>query len=131
MGTTLLSGFSWKCHHQQVGPYCSFAAENRSSRAKAVAVDKQKKGRRSILVSGVSVAVLGFPPGEGLAVVKQGLLAGRIPGLSEPDEQAIANNIVLRQVGGHIADPMISPEGMASDGVLSFLMPSQCLKIGK
>lgn len=45
--------------------------------------------RRSALVSGVSLissAVLGFP-GESLAVVKQGLLAGRIPGLSEPDEQ--------------------------------------------
>ncbi|KAK9167135.1 hypothetical protein Scep_002326 [Stephania cephalantha] len=36
-----------------------------------------------LLVSGV---VLGFPS-DGLAVVKQGLLAGRIPGLSEPDEQ--------------------------------------------
>lgn len=45
--------------------------------------------RRSFLVSGLSLActsVLGFP-GKGLAVVKQGLLAGRIPGLSEPDEQ--------------------------------------------
>lgn len=46
--------------------------------------------RRSVLLSaGVSLfssAVLGFPR-EGLAVVKQGLLAGRIPGLSEPDEQ--------------------------------------------
>lgn len=61
-------------------------------------VDKEKEeststmgvlSRRSIFVSGVSVAssaVLGFP-GDGLAVVKQGLLAGRIPGLSEPDEQ--------------------------------------------
>lgn len=45
--------------------------------------------RRLALVSGVSLvssAVLSFPK-EGLAVVKQGLLAGRIPGLSEPDEQ--------------------------------------------
>jgi len=40
--------------------------------------------RRTVLASGVSL--LGFP-GESLAVVKQGLLAGRIPGLSEPDEQ--------------------------------------------
>lgn len=43
--------------------------------------------RRGALVSGLSLissAALGFP-GEGLAV-KQGLLAGRIPGLSEPDE---------------------------------------------
>lgn len=45
--------------------------------------------RREAVVSGLSLlstAVLGFP-GDGLAVVKQGLLAGRIPGLSEPDEQ--------------------------------------------
>lgn len=40
--------------------------------------------RRTLLVSGVSL--LGFQ-GESLAVVKQGLLAGRVPGLSEPDEQ--------------------------------------------
>uniref|UniRef100_A0A5B7CEP7 PsbP C-terminal domain-containing protein n=1 Tax=Davidia involucrata TaxID=16924 RepID=A0A5B7CEP7_DAVIN len=45
--------------------------------------------RREAIVSGaglISSAVLGFPR-EGLAVVKQGLLAGRIPGLSEPDDQ--------------------------------------------
>lgn len=45
--------------------------------------------RRSVLLSGASLissTILGFP-GDGLAVVKQGLLAGRIPGLSEPDEQ--------------------------------------------
>ena len=45
-------------------------------------------GRRSALVSGLSLAsglVLGLPR-EGLAAVKQGLLAGRIPGLSDPDE---------------------------------------------
>lgn len=49
---------------------------------------KKKSGmvnRRSAMISGASM-VLGFP-GEGLAVVKQGLLAGRVPGLSEPDEQ--------------------------------------------
>ncbi|TKY74166.1 PsbP domain-containing protein 4 [Spatholobus suberectus] len=40
--------------------------------------------RRTVLASGVSL--LGFP-GESLAVVEQGFLAGRIPGLSEPDEQ--------------------------------------------
>lgn len=45
--------------------------------------------RRSVLVSGVSlISSTGLgSPREGLAVVKQGLLAGRIPGLSEPDEQ--------------------------------------------
>ncbi|KAK8951613.1 hypothetical protein KSP39_PZI004533 [Platanthera zijinensis] len=44
-------------------------------------------GRRAALLSGsclISGAILGSP-GEGFAV-KQGLLAGRIPGLSEPDE---------------------------------------------
>ncbi|KAJ0829207.1 hypothetical protein HanLR1_Chr00c0026g0693711 [Helianthus annuus] len=47
-------------------------------------------GRRTALVSGVSLVssatLIGFPK-DGLAVVKQGLLAGRIPGLSEPNEQ--------------------------------------------
>ncbi|XVE95625.1 hypothetical protein REPUB_Repub02eG0114300 [Reevesia pubescens] len=107
MGTTLFCGcssFSWKCH-QQVATSWSFAyssQENGIPKAKAVSatrgnglVDKEKEeswgiwSRRSILVSGISLAssaVLGFP-GEGLAVVKQGLLAGRVPGLSEPDEQ--------------------------------------------
>lgn len=45
--------------------------------------------RRTAIVSGASLissVVLGFP-GEGSAVVKQGLLAGRVPGLSEPDEE--------------------------------------------
>ncbi|KAI0494359.1 hypothetical protein KFK09_024493 [Dendrobium nobile] len=44
-------------------------------------------GRRTALFSGLCVVsgpVLGFP-GDGFAV-KQGLLAGRIPGLSDPDE---------------------------------------------
>ncbi|XP_058786843.1 psbP domain-containing protein 4, chloroplastic [Vicia villosa] len=40
--------------------------------------------RRTVLGSGISL--LGFP-GVSLAVVKQGLLAGRIPGLSEPDKE--------------------------------------------
>ncbi|CAA7013468.1 unnamed protein product [Microthlaspi erraticum] len=46
--------------------------------------------RRSVLAtSGLSLAsstALLFP-GDGLAVVKQGLLAGRVPGLSEPDDK--------------------------------------------
>ncbi|KAJ9564939.1 hypothetical protein OSB04_000905 [Centaurea solstitialis] len=33
--------------------------------------------------------MMGLIPREGLAVVKQGLLAGRIPGLSEPNEQVM------------------------------------------
>lgn len=53
--------------------------------------DSEKKSgllrRRAAIISGFSLvsAVLGFA-GDGLAV-KQGLLAGRIPGLSEPDEK--------------------------------------------
>lgn len=38
------------------------------------------------MATGIALISSGFA-GEGLAVVKQGLLAGRIPGLSEPDEQ--------------------------------------------
>uniref|UniRef100_A0A0F7GYS2 Photosystem II reaction center PsbP family protein n=1 Tax=Francoa sonchifolia TaxID=23250 RepID=A0A0F7GYS2_9ROSI len=93
MGTTFFTScsFSWR-HHQQIIP----------SRTK-IAADARESGliegemekicgvwkRRTVLVSGgslISSAVLGFP-GEGFAVVKQGFLAGRVPGLSEPDEQ--------------------------------------------
>lgn len=43
--------------------------------------------RRSVLASsGFSLASLVFP-GDGFSVVKQGLLAGRVPGLSEPDDE--------------------------------------------
>lgn len=87
MGTTLFSSCSFPAQISSV--------ENGISRVKAVAcstgsdsVDGVMK-RRSVLVSGASLissAVLGFPA-DGLAVVKQGLLAGRVPGLSEPDEQ--------------------------------------------
>lgn len=54
--------------------------------------ESKRKGfdlrRRSLLVSGFSSSslLLGFSE-QALAVVKQGLLAGRVPGLSEPDEQ--------------------------------------------
>lgn len=100
MGTMMFSGscFSLKCS-QSIGQ--SPSAGKRLSRTKACAAanselvqeeSDQNVGilkRRLALVSGVSLvssAVLSFPK-EGLAVVKQGLLAGRIPGLSEPDEQ--------------------------------------------
>lgn len=44
--------------------------------------------RREALVSEVSSSILmGSFPSDGLAVLKQGLLAGRVPGLSDPDEQ--------------------------------------------
>lgn len=60
-----------------------------ASASKDISIESDKcssllVNRRTILASGVSL--LSFP-GESLAVVKQGLLAGRIPGLSEPDEQ--------------------------------------------
>ncbi|XP_061996335.1 psbP domain-containing protein 4, chloroplastic [Rosa rugosa] len=72
---------------------CSARSEA-SSRESGLVIGEAEKvsgilKRRSVVLSGaslVSSAVLGFP-GEGLAVIKQGLLAGRIPGLSEPDEQ--------------------------------------------
>lgn len=107
MGTTLLTscGIQWRYHHQQIVPdnhLLSHSQESFPSRAKITA-ESRKNGfldgeneksawflkRRSVLVSGVSLvstSVLGSA-GEGLAVVKQGLLAGRIPGLSEPDDQ--------------------------------------------
>nr|GMD50257.1 PsbP domain-containing protein 4, chloroplastic [Ipomoea batatas] len=75
------------------------ASERRRFRARASACSREgtksdeeseKKcgmvNRRFAVISGASMVVLGFS-GEGLAVVKQGLLAGRVPGLSEPDEQ--------------------------------------------
>lgn len=55
-------------------------------------------GRRTALVSGVSLAsstMFGFP-NDGFAVVKQGLLAGRIPGLSEPNEQGWFLSIMVK-----------------------------------
>ncbi|XP_059455616.1 psbP domain-containing protein 4, chloroplastic [Corylus avellana] len=107
MGTTLFTScsFSWRFHRQIIPSnhlLAQSSLESGISRAKVTA-DSGESGlvggeiekcsglmkRRSILVSGVSLissAVLGSPR-EGLAVVKQGLLAGRIPGLSEPDEQ--------------------------------------------
>ncbi|KQJ91945.1 psbP domain-containing protein 4, chloroplastic [Brachypodium distachyon] len=63
------------------GPTLSGTHEEESERVALV-------GRRHALASTAAacgVSVLGFA-GDGLAVVKQGLLAGRIPGLSEPDE---------------------------------------------
>ncbi|KAL4565811.1 hypothetical protein LXL04_029917 [Taraxacum kok-saghyz] len=81
--------------------FTSFGLTSKTSKLPVVAsactperLDSEENGcgvlkRRTAIVSGaslVSSAILGFPR-EGLAVVKQGLLAGRIPGLSEPNEQ--------------------------------------------
>lgn len=100
MGTMMFSGscFSLK-YNQNIAQSPSAGKVLSRSRACGAANSElvQKESdqnagilkRRLALVSGVSLvssAVVSFPR-EGLAVVKQGLLAGRIPGLSEPDEQ--------------------------------------------
>ena len=108
MGTIVYSTccLSWKNSQQKIPFYhvdAHYAPKTGCSITKAVVACSRENGcvdeeserfsgflkRRSAIVSGVSLissAVLGFQ-GEGLAVVKQGLLAGRVPGLSEPDEQ--------------------------------------------
>lgn len=96
----MLSGscFSLKCNQNIAQSHSSGKGLSRTKSCAAANSELAQKEsdqnvgllkRRLALVSGVSVvssAVLSFPK-EGLAVVKQGLLAGRIPGLSEPDEQ--------------------------------------------
>uniref|UniRef100_A0A0F7GXL4 Photosystem II reaction center PsbP family protein n=1 Tax=Melianthus villosus TaxID=377280 RepID=A0A0F7GXL4_9ROSI len=108
MGTSFFAtcSFPWRCHHKQTVPNQNLitraSVENGVSREKASPYSRgsgldhgeleKESGlwpRRAIVVSGVSLippAVMGFA-GDGLAVIKQGLLAGRVPGLSEPDEQ--------------------------------------------
>lgn len=87
MGTTLFTSCSFSCSWRYYPQ-----TERRLSRFKssvACSRGSELSKRRSVLVSGASLissSILGFP-GDGFAVVKQGLLAGRIPGLSEPDEQ--------------------------------------------
>ena len=112
MGTAIVTScscFPWRINHQIVPSHHVLLAhaslEKGCSRRKAIA-DSRESGclegevsdrnyglltRREAIVSGVglvSSAVLVIPR-EGLAVVKQGPLAGRIPGLSEPDEQGL------------------------------------------
>ncbi|KAJ0256008.1 PsbP domain-containing protein 4 [Hirschfeldia incana] len=71
-------------HHNEIPGGAKLSHEDEWSSPKVLS-------RRSLLatVSGLSLVSstsLAFP-GEGLAVVKQGLLAGRVPGLSEPDDE--------------------------------------------
>lgn len=109
MGFTLFTSYSFSLkYHQQTCPSHNLVVQsslkNGIPRTK-VAADSRGNGlvdgeaeklsgflkRRSVLASGISLfcsAVLGFPS-ESLAVVKQGLLAGRIPGLSEPSEEGL------------------------------------------
>ncbi|KAI9077568.1 hypothetical protein K1719_040500 [Acacia pycnantha] len=96
-------GFSWSSSkhmptHPSSHSVCCSSPENEALRTRAASGSKgadfvngesEKRStlmlnRRTTLASAVSV--LGFPR-DSLAAVKQGLLAGRIPGLSEPDEQ--------------------------------------------
>ncbi|MCL7031343.1 hypothetical protein MKW94_030480 [Papaver nudicaule] len=79
--------------------YCSSLARAKASldsNEKSYCVNDNEKNngflkRREALVSGVSLVsstvLMGSFPSPGLAVIKQGLLAGRVPGLSDPDEQ--------------------------------------------
>ncbi|XP_026393191.1 psbP domain-containing protein 4, chloroplastic-like [Papaver somniferum] len=80
--------------------YCSSALSRRKASLDSnedgycVNVNEKNNGflkRREALVSGVSLVsssvLMGSFPSDGLAVIKQGLLAGRVPGLSDPDEQ--------------------------------------------
>ncbi|KAH6780287.1 thylakoid lumenal protein photosystem II reaction center PsbP family [Perilla frutescens var. hirtella] len=101
MGTIIqsISSLSWK-NCQQLHPSQNVIAQEKvHSRTRAAAEnqspavqDLEFRGlinRRAAIASGIALAssaAFGFPR-DGLAVVKQGLLAGRIPGLSEPDEQ--------------------------------------------
>nr|GEY29915.1 reverse transcriptase domain-containing protein [Tanacetum cinerariifolium] len=95
MGTLGLTNFGFylktsKQRHAQ-SVVASSSPERVNNTAKIVSDSDENDflGRRTALVSGVSLVsstMLGFPK-EGLAVVKQGLLAGRIPGLSEPNAE--------------------------------------------
>ncbi|CAN4076140.1 unnamed protein product [Withania somnifera] len=107
MGTFVYSSscLSWKSNlSRQVNPSHHVVShgvpEKGCSKMKAAASSKEDTrvnkdcqvsagslSRRSAIISGASLisSVLLFP-GDGSDVVKQGLLAGRVPGLSEPDE---------------------------------------------
>ncbi|XP_050238079.1 psbP domain-containing protein 4, chloroplastic isoform X1 [Mercurialis annua] len=90
MGTSLFTScsFSWRYHHHQIVP-CGNSVAKASAEAEARENEKLLSGfwtRRTVLGTGISLVSSSFP-GEGLAIIKQGPLAGRIPGLSETDEQ--------------------------------------------
>lgn len=103
MGTTVFNSFIFTTTHNQQIVHPHFVQKGLSkarvcsalSRENGDCLHEESDGgyevlrRRSALLSGVSLAssaLLGIPE-ESLAVVKQGLLAGRIPGLSEPDAE--------------------------------------------
>ncbi|KAJ7959234.1 PsbP family [Quillaja saponaria] len=109
MGTAFFTNctFSWRKQQQMMIPSPQFFSQTSleygilrtkaalgSTESGSIEEESEKYSsslvnRRTILASGVSLAspaVLGLS-GQSLAVVKQGLLAGRVPGLSEPNEQ--------------------------------------------
>ncbi|KAK6792215.1 hypothetical protein RDI58_011296 [Solanum bulbocastanum] len=113
MGTFVYSSscLSWKNLSRQTNPshhvVLRGVPEKGCSRIKAAACSKEDArmnrdceisagslSRRSAIISGASLisSVLLFP-GEGSAVIKQGLLAGRVPGLSEPDKEGRLEDI--------------------------------------
>lgn len=126
MGTTLISScrLPWKSNLQTTTPLhivCHSPVDDRCSRVKAngysmetgLASEEEDRlagngglTRRLALVSAAclvsSTGALGFS-GEGVAAVKQGSLAGRIPGLSEPDERDRLED--LPQTRGQIRRP--------------------------
>ncbi|KAG6405997.1 hypothetical protein SASPL_133593 [Salvia splendens] len=57
-----------------------------------VVKDEEVLGHRFVPIGFAAEASSNWFPDYGLAVVKQGLLAGRIPGLSQPDEQGYSLN---------------------------------------
>lgn len=94
METALLRycfNFSSHPHHKKISAHHRVDGETQRDERCATALS-----RRSVLASGfslVSSTALVFP-GDGLAVVKQGLLAGRVPGLSEPDDEGSFHSVL-------------------------------------
>ncbi|KVH99641.1 psbP domain-containing protein 4, chloroplastic [Cynara cardunculus var. scolymus] len=88
-------GFSLKNSNQRHSLVAAGCSSSSPERVSATKIHEENEngvvlGRRTAMVSGVSLVSSGLMmgiPREGVAVVKQGLLAGRIPGLSEPNEQ--------------------------------------------
>ncbi|KAL5703759.1 PsbP domain-containing protein 4 [Ranunculus cassubicifolius] len=85
---------SHSLHSKQVNKFhcnCIHALEENKGHSTTKNIEKScvVLKRRAALVSGVTLltaTTLGFPR-DGLAALNQGPLAGRIPGLSDPDEQ--------------------------------------------
>ncbi|KAL7594429.1 hypothetical protein Lser_V15G30762 [Lactuca serriola] len=109
-------GFPLKTRNQNLPPVASAYASPSPER-----IDSEENGcgvlkRRTSIVSRaslVSSSILGFPK-EGLAIVKQGLLAGRIPGYL---------NLMNKTVEGGLTANLRSPAAMELAGVRSLRTP--------